>query len=644
MRGFKAILILLLVSSTAGAAAENPELSSLSLSSPTVVGGNGLRGTVMLNKATPFDIEVSLTVDPAWAAKLPASVTIPAGSSSASFTISALLGQNAATGSSTVVTVRGSYGVTKSGSFTVLAPISLDQTIDRVVERERKFVVTMKGMHPLAETYIQNLHEDKDHNVEPVDDQYFLGRLDMNDGPRDSLFQRQRPGLLHHVLSPFSSAMAYKFFPKGFAQMVMLDADFQRSNYDFNFVRREFLGEVRCIVMDVLPRKKAPKGLFTGRIWVEDRDFNIVRFNGTYSGSSRYRYYLHFDSWRLNLQPDLWLPAYVYMEESGTKRSRAPFRNLYFKAQTRLWAYDPEQLRHEGEFTQIQVDSSVNDRAVAKDTAPVEAQRMWERLAEDNALDHLQKIGLLAPAGDVDKILQTVTNNLIVTNQLDIEPDVRCRVLLTMPLESFTIGHTIVVSRGLLDVLPDEPSLAMILAHELGHIVLGHRVNTRFAFDDRLFFPDTEAFQRLDFERGMADEESADNKAMELLAKSPYNNKLSSAGLFLRALHDRSPALTNLIQPHLGNRVATRSGTRMSEILSSAPRLEKQRLDQVAALPIGSRVKLDPWSNRLTMMNATPVALLFPQEKMPFEVTPFFPNLGYFQAGGKLVAENPSSP
>ena len=104
---------------------------------------------------------------------------------------------------------------------------------------------------------------------------------------------------------------------------------------------------------------------------------------------------------------------------------------------------------------------------------PVVAERMWERQAEDNAVDRLQKIGLLAPPGDVDKILLTVVNNLMVTNNIDLQGDIRCRVLLTSPLESFTIGHTIVISRGLLDVLPDESSLAMILAHELSHIVLG---------------------------------------------------------------------------------------------------------------------------------------------------------------------------
>src|SRR5205807_5518038 len=98
-------------------------------------------------------------------------------------------------------------------------------------------------------------------------------------------------------------------------------------------------------------------------------------------------------------------------------------------------------------------------------------------------------IGLVAPEGEVDKVLQTVVNNLMVTNNLDVQPEVRCRVLLTSPLESFTIGHTTVVSRGLLDVLPDAASLAMLVAHELGHIALGHSLDDRLAFNDRLFFP-----------------------------------------------------------------------------------------------------------------------------------------------------------
>ena len=111
----------------------------------------------------------------------------------------------------------------------------------------------MKHRHPLAETYIQNLKTDKDSVVVPNSDQYFLGRLDLSDGVEDQLFEKQT-GLKLKALNPFPSLFSRKFLPLGFAQMVMLDRDFQKKNYDFKFVRQEFLGEVRCIVLDVQPK------------------------------------------------------------------------------------------------------------------------------------------------------------------------------------------------------------------------------------------------------------------------------------------------------------------------------------------------------------------------------------------------------
>ena len=593
-------------------------LSSINLSSASVSEGRSVEATVTLNMAAPGNgAKVSLAVDPAGAAMVPSSVTVPPGATSATFPVKVA--------TATSVTIYGNYGVTKSESLSVKPRVSMDELVDRVIERERAFVAQMKHMHPLAETYIQNLKTDKASLVVPASDQYFIGRLDLSEGVEDQLFEKQT-GLKLKALNPFPSLFSRKFLPMGFAQMVMLDRDFQKKNYDFKLVRQEFLGEVRCIVIDVQPKDNAG-GRFLGRIWVEDRDDNIVRFNGTYSPHSRYSYYLHFDSWRLNLQAGLWLPAYVFIEESNLKSAGPLLPGLHFKAQTRLWSYDPEPLKHEQEFAEIQIDTVRDQTDDAKEAGPVEAQRMWERSAEDNALDHLQKVGLLAPSGDVDKILQTVVNNLIITNNLQIIPDVRCRVLLTSPLESFTIGHTIVISRGLLDVLPDEASLATTLAHELSHIALGHRIDTKFAFNDRFFFPDQSTFQRMDFARNPAEEEAADSKAMELLASSPYKDKLANAGLFLKALQTRGSELTSLIRPHLGNRMENGKTIRMSALLSSAPQLEMQRIDQIAALPLGGRLKLDPWSNRLEMMKTKPVVLLSPQEKMPFEVTPFFPYL-----------------
>jgi Peptidase family M48 len=524
------------------------------------------------------------------------------------------------------------------------AATSLNDVLDHVVEREHLFMAQMRHMHPMVETYLQDLKNDSGGNSTPIKDQYFLGRLEMEDGPEDVSFVGQ-PGFGHRMVTRLTGIYALHYLPLGFAQMVVIDSDFQKKYYNFSFVRREFLGEVRCLVIDIQPKEGQKEARFSGRIWVEDQDYNVVRFNGTYSPQPKGNFFFHFDSWRLNMRPGTWLPAYIYSEESNLKTGLT--KNLHFKAQTRLWGYDLKGLGKSEEFTQILVDSpqSVRDQSdAAADATPVVAERMWEKQAEENAIDRLQKIGLLAPPGEVDKILATVVNNLLVTNNIDLQGDYRCRVLLTAPLESFTIGHTIVVSRGLLDVLPDEASLAMVMAHELSHIVLGHRLDTKLAFSDRMFFADENSFQRLDFKRSSSDEEAADTKALELLKNSPYKDKLGTAGLFLKALQEKAPELPNLIRPHLGNSMFEGKGIRMSSLLASAPELDAKRLDQIAALPLGGRIKIDPWSDQVELAKAKPVALNSAREKMEFEITPFFPHLTRISSGAEKVALTDSGP
>ena len=525
------------------------------------------------------------------------------------------------------------------------AALTLNDVLDRVVQREHLFMAQMRHMHPMVETYLQDLKSDANGVATPVKDQYFLGRLDMSDGPEDVSFVGQ-PGFSHRMLAKLTGVYSLHYLPMGFAQMVLLDSDFQKKYYNFTFVRREFLGELRCLVIDVQPKQGQKISRFMGRIWVEDQDYNVVRFNGSYYPQPKINFFFHFDSWRLNMRPGTWLPAYVYTEESDLKTGLS--KSLHFKAQTRLWGYDLKGLNKNEEFTQILIDSpqNVNDQsAAAADATPVVAERMWEKQAEENAVDRLQKVGLLAPSGEVDKILATVVNNLLVTNNIDLQGDIRCRVLLTAPLESFTIGHTIVISRGLLDVLPDEASLAMVLAHELSHIVLGHHFDTKLAFNDKLFFPDEQSFQRLDFKRTPADEEAADTKALELLKNSPYKDKLGNAGLFLKALQQKGPDLPHLIRPHLGNNFAGGKSIRMSSLLTGAPELDAKRLDQIAALPLGGRIKVDPWTDQAELSKAKPVALTSAREKMEFEITPFFPYLTRLSTGGtEKVAFTTSSP
>src|ERR1051325_7833071 len=78
--------------------------------------------------------------------------------------------------------------------------------------------------------------------------------------------------------------------------------------------------------------------LFVVNIWVEDQDYNVVRCNGTYGPIRRPAHYFHFDSWRLNMRQGVWLPAYIYSEESHIDMGLV--HDLTFKAQTRLWGYN----------------------------------------------------------------------------------------------------------------------------------------------------------------------------------------------------------------------------------------------------------------------------------------------------------------
>ncbi len=420
---------------------------------------------------------------------------------------------------------------------------------------------------------------------------------------------------------PFSAA--------GFAQELFPDLEhFDRQNYTFEFVQWEILGEVPCAVVDVKPRENSGKHSFVGRIWVEDQDFNIVRFTGTHTSEAFSKPAFHFDSWRLNTLGIMWMPAYVYTEESNPHDPSS--HGLWFKAQTRIWGYD---LAHAGDhreyakpLTDMPVGVDPNRHEASQNLDPAYTLGQTFYTWEDNVVERLQVAGLMAPDGEVDGILQTVVNNLMVTNDLDLA-GVRCRVLLTTPLESFVMGRTIVISRGLLDVLPDEATLAAVLAHELAHIVLGHSVGAESLSGLTLPFSDLEIFAKLNFHFDPAQEAEADKKGLELFSKSPYRDQLANAGLFLKALQARSPQLPNLLHGRFSNDFGSSHLVGMQALANTGKKLQMGRVDQIAALPLGSRIVVDPWSDRIERLKSKPVRLESASEKMPFEVSPFFPHL-----------------
>jgi hypothetical protein len=511
---------------------------------------------------------------------------------------------------------------------TVPAPTTMDQVVTLFIEREHGLIKALANRTPVVETYLQNLTSDPQLGPVPSEDHYFLGRMDMGESvDRKDYLKEEEKSMQSRLLGGLQKLYKVQYQPLGFSWMVYADrTDFDREHYDFRYVRREFLGEVRCLVFDVTPKKGSGRGRFLGRLWIEDQGFNIVRLNGTYYPAPRNSYFFHMDSWRLNLIPGYWVPAFIYSEEGDF--SAGVKNKIAFKAQTRIWGYDLKKGGKDDELTQIRVDSVKDASASAQDPSPLQAEREWQQQAEDNVVERLTSAGLLAPEGDVDHILQTVVNNLEVTNNIDLPRPVRTRVLLTSPLESFSVGNTIVISRGLVDVLPDESSLAAVLSHELAHIVLGHNLGSKYAFNDRMLFSDEGTYQNLGFKHIPEEEKAADAKAIELLKNSPYAQRLDAVGLFLKALQQHAPALNALLTTHLGNPLAE-NGTviRLSALSTQGPPLDNNKLDQIAALPLGGRVKINPWDDKAEMVKTAPVAITSARDKMPFEVTPFYPRL-----------------
>jgi hypothetical protein len=154
---------------------------------------------------------------------------------------------------------------------------------------------------------------------------------------------------------------------------------------------------------------------------------------------------------------------------------------------------------------------------------------------------------------------------------------------------------------------------------------MGHHIDTRYAFNDRLLFPDESSFKRIAMNHSDGDIASAVKQGMTYLEASMYKDRLPSAGLFWVALADRGKELKALNTPKLGDSLLKVDGTPwMADLAHQSPKINWDDLTQVAALPLGSWLKVDPWDDKVRMLNAKRYAPLLPRDKMPLEVTPMY--------------------
>jgi len=532
--------------------------------------------------------------------------------------------------------------------------------VQKAIAQEKVLIKNIQQRTPLVETYIQDTKPDVKLYAVPVADHYMLSRVDFGKTFFDKTYtpkqEQARHGFFKGSLESITNLTKalhldtqFTYSDTGFMEMMFLDpTGFDQNHYVFSFVRREFLGTVRTWVFDVHPKADVKgMGRFYGRIWIEDEGGNVVRFNGTYTGPTdedSAKHYFHFDSWRMNVQPGIWLPVAVYVEE--TQRTEAD-KSVGLKAQTHFWGYSLKLPTRDSESVSVKVDDAVDRSEDSQDVGPLQASRMWITQAENNVIDRLVEAGLVAPpdaGGYEDKVLGQIVINLVVPNNLAFTDKIHCRVLLTDTIEATTVGNTILISKGLIDSLPSEEAIASVIAMELAHIAMGHHIDTRYAFNDRLLFPDESTFQRIDMNHTDVDNGTAAKRAMEYLQASMYKDKLPSAGLFYEQLVDRAKVLKALNSPRLGDSLIKADGTPwMADLMHMAPKINWDDLSQTAALPLGSWLKTDPWDDKVHMMNAKRYAPMNARDKMPFEVTPIFYKLQRYDAAA-VTPPAPAAP
>src|SRR5277367_4030391 len=545
---------------------------------------------------------------------------------------------------------------------------SQNALIDKSIVREKVIVKTVRERAPLVETYIQTMKPDPLLGQVPESDEHFLSRVDfksvigdnsyaVNNSTSKGSSNDGKMGFFKHSVSfvgGLGNSLHLNFHEAGFVQMLLMDSNsFDRQHYTFGYVRNDFLGNTPTAVFDVTPIEgKKAFGRFFGRIWIETRSGNVVRFNGDFAGTEEdQKEFYHFDSWRTNVQPDLWLPTSFYVEESDPK---SVSRTLKFKAINHIWGYVLKVPPPEAADTSMEVVGATDVSNDAQDVSPLGAQRAWVQQAEDNVVERLFQAGLLDAPSEFDKVLEALANNILAYNNITLSRPIRCRTLLTEPLESLAIGNTIVVSKSLLDttgVVTQDGAQQMgnlnaILAFQIAHIILAHRLDTKYAFNDRLLFPSTTVFNRIPMHHTDADNTAAAKKAMELLSAKELEGGQQYFSLYLQQLQQRVKSLKALNEPMIGDGLVKSDSDPtfwMAAMMSKGPKLDMKDLKQQAAMPLASFLRFDPWTDQVFVLHSAFEPLLTAADKMPFEVEPVYLKLSYYKAPVEPAAAAPTA-
>lgn len=411
----------------------------------------------------------------------------------------------------------------------------------RIFDLERKTIAQFAKSSPLVDTYVQSL----DPEVTPapvIDDAYFLARVSLDaDGARARLRQRFAFGGTPRARQiKVNTRDFWSLKPEGYIDMSFVDlTDFDDDTYALSYQQDVQVGDLDCMLIGVAPRYPEASGQFVGSIWVEKSGLHIVRIGGTFtprrlsrfvnylnlSGMSTLGIYFQFDSRRQQVAPGVWMPSFTYFEDKRLWNQTKLNTSYYFRGYVWMWGYG----RDEGESLQVRVD--------------------------DDPVAALQAAGLLASPGPVEARLDQLVHDIESGAGIS-QPDIHCRILLTTPVELFSIGNTIFLSRGLLNVVPDEAVMAVYLAREIAGIRLG-AVQRRRSKARAIFTPHgSHDYAGLGMNLSDAERVRIAGAAAILLQHSRYGQAIAQADRFEASLALYTGQVPQLLRARFGSGLA----------------------------------------------------------------------------------------
>ena len=421
------------------------------------------------------------------------------------------------------------------------AALTHEQLTRKIFAAERNMIAGLADTRLVLETYLQSLWPNTNAQS-PIDDAYFLSAVDFK---RD--FRIQDHGRRGYQTFLFGQTEAskrvrvnngrnWKLIPDGYLDMMFVDIeDFDADTYELKYLQKDSWGGTSCLKFSVIPKKPRLGGQFEGQIWVETSNFKIVRIKGTFTPSplpfrkhlfgGEAGLYFTFDSVRQEVIPGTWLPSYTYFDEN--RRWQDLYHNgetdFHYRGHTFIWGYRGR-----------------------------EQKTLVSRNHKADAIGRLEKDKLLANPGPAEQQLNNIARQILAASNIFM-PDLECRILLTTPIEIFSINHTIVLSRGLLNISSDREVIAVLLAHEIGDIMTGAYGIRPKAFDESFFDEvGTRDFEGLGILRSSQKDAEAWKVGLALASRAGYSKGVEHATFLLDALALHSPQIPNLVRPRFG--------------------------------------------------------------------------------------------